>query len=346
MTIGVIIAQLGTPDAPTAGSLRPYLRQFLSDMRVIDYHPLIWQPILRGIVLRVRPRKSAKLYQRIWTDEGSPLLLHSRAQVKALQEKLGCDYRVILGMTYGNPSIGDAVKALERDGIDRILVLPMFPQFSSTTTACIYDAVYRAAAGNLSPWRHDRKRFTPALRFVAPWYAHPAYIRALQTHLEAQINTLPQPPDLVALSFHGIPRRYIQTGDPYLAHCQATADSLAKSMGWRDDQWTLSYQSRFGPEAWLEPYTEELLQELPKRGVRRTLVFAPGFVTDCLETLDELGNEGCDEFVAGGGDAADFTLAPCLNASPGFIDALAQLTLENAAGWTVHAAEAESRFRQ
>ena len=168
----------------------------------------------------------------------------------------------------------------------------------------------------------------------------------MQTHLEAQINTLPQPPDLVALSFHGIPRRYIQTGDPYLAHCQATADSLAKSMGWRDDQWTLSYQSRFGPEAWLEPYTEELLQELPKRGVRRTLVFAPGFVTDCLETLDELGNEGREEFVAGGGDAADFTLAPCLNASPGFIDALAQLTLENAAGWTVYSAEAESRFRQ
>ena len=339
MRIGLIVAQLGTPEAPTAQALRPYLRQFLSDMRVIDYHPLVWQPILHGIILRLRPRKSARLYQRIWTDAGSPLMLHSEAQAAALQARLGEGFRVILGMTYGSPSIGEAVKTLEADGIDRMIVLPMFPQFSSTTTACIYDAVYRAAAGSLSPWRHDRKRFTPALRFVAPYHDHPAYIHALKTHLDAQLSAMPAAPDKFVLTFHGIPRRYVETGDPYLEHCKITADLLADAMGWRGDDWTLSYQSRFGPEAWLEPYTDDVLETLPSRGVERPLVFAPGFVTDCLETLDELGNEGAEAFEAGGGDREKFQLAPCLNANPAFIDALAQLVMENASGWAVDAVE-------
>ena len=173
MKTGVLLAQLGTPDAPTAKALRPYLRQFLSDRRVIDYHPLLWQPLLRGIILRARPRKSAKLYARIWTEAGSPLLLYSQAQAAGLSERLGADYRVVLGMTYGQPSIAAAVQTLESEGIDRIIALPMFPQFSSTTTGSIYDAVYRAAAGRNSAWRHDHKRFIPALRLVAPYYDHP-----------------------------------------------------------------------------------------------------------------------------------------------------------------------------
>ena len=195
MTVGVLLAQLGTPDAPTPEALRPYLRQFLSDRRVIDWNPLVWQPVLNGIVLRIRPRKSAKLYQRIWTEGGSPLLLHSQAQVKGLQARLGGGFHVLPGMTYGQPSIESAICQLEAAGIERIVVLPMFPQFSSTTTACVYDAVYRAAAGRIGRLRHDRKRFTPALRFVAPWHEHPAYIQAMRRHLLREIDRLPQAPD-------------------------------------------------------------------------------------------------------------------------------------------------------
>lgn len=330
---GVLVAQLGTPNAPTAKALRPYLKQFLSDMRVIDYHPMIWQPILRGILLQVRPRKSARLYCRIWTDRGSPLLVHSNAQVAALQDRLGNAFRVILGMTYGNPSIASAIEILETEGIDRVIVLPMFPQFSSTTTSCIYDAVYRAAAGNISPLRHDRKRFTPALCFVAPYYDHPSYINALKDHLRCQLQSLPHAPDHYVISFHGIPRRYVDTGDPYRHHCEVTADLLAAAMGWGDDEWTLCFQSRFGPEDWLEPYTEDVLEALYASGIRRPLIFSPGFVTDSLETLDELGNEGREQFEAGGGDPTCFHLAPCLNANSIFVDALAQLVHENAAGW-------------
>ena len=333
MKTGLLLAQLGTPDAPTAKALRPYLRQFLSDRRVIDYHPLLWQPLLRGIILRSRPRKSAKLYARIWTEAGSPLLLYSQAQAAGLSERLGADFRVVLGMTYGEPSIAAAVQTLESEGIDRIIALPMFPQFSSTTTGAIYDAVYRAAAGRNTTWRHDHKRFIPALRLVAPYYDHPAYIHALTAHLRAQVAALDEPPDKFVITFHGIPRRYVETGDPYRDQCEITARLLAEAMGWRDDEWLLCFQSRFGPEDWLQPYTEDVLESLAGQGARRPLVFAPGFVTDCLETLDELGNEGCEQFEHGGGEPSGYHLAACLNDSPFFLDALTQLTRENAAGW-------------
>ena len=329
MTTGVLLAQLGTPDAPTAKALRPYLKQFLSDMRVIDYHPLLWQPILRGIVLRVRPRRSAKLYSRIWTKAGSPLLVISNAQVKALQERLGPDFRVILGMTYGNPSIASAIQTFEEEGMERIIVLPMFPQFSSTTTGSVYDSVYRAAAGNTASFRHDRKRFTPALCFVPPYYDHPAYIEAMNQHLNAEIAGREHPPDLFIISFHGIPNRYVKTGDPYREQCECTAALLAAAMGWRDDEWQISYQSRFGPEAWLEPYTEDVLEDLAARGIQHPFVYSPGFVTDCLETLDELGHEGREQFEAGGGDPACYHLAPCLNENEHFMDLLAALVREN-----------------
>ena len=330
MTTGVLLAQLGTPDAPTAKALRPYLKQFLSDMRVIDYHPLLWQPILRGIVLLARPRRSAKLYARIWTGAGSPLLVISRAQAAALQWRLGAGFRVVPGMTYGNPSIASAIQNLESAGIERVIVLPMFPQFSSTTTASVYYAVYRAAAGKISPLRHDRKRFTPALTFIPPFYDHPAYIEAMVRHLAAALERLDAAPDLFLLTFHGIPNRYIRTGDPYRAQCEVTARLLAAAMGWRAEEWLLSYQSRFGPEAWLEPYTEDVLGALAARGIKRPFVFAPGFVTDCLETLDELGNEGREQFAEGGGDPDSYYLAPCLNENEHFLDLLAALVRENA----------------
>lgn len=332
--IGVLIAQLGTPDAPTPAALRPYLKQFLSDMRVIDYSPFVWQPILRGIILNTRPRRSARLYQRIWTDEGSPLLVYSRRQAEGLQARLGDAYRVIVGMRYGNPSIPDALAQLEAEGVDRILVAPMFPQFSCTTTASIYDEVYRAAAGRRCPLFHERKRFVPTLRFLEPYYDHPGYIGAMRDHLREQISRLDPAPDKFIISFHGIPKRYIDEGDPYRAHSERTAHLLAAAMGWRDDQWLLCFQSRFGPEKWLEPYADATLEGLAAQGVKRPLVFSPGFVTDCLETLDELGNEGKHQYAEGGGSPENYTLAPCLNAYPGWVEALADMIRANALGWT------------
>lgn len=332
--IGVLVGQLGTPDAPTAKALRPYLGQFLSDTRVIDYHPLFWQPILRGIILALRPRRSARLYERIWMPEGSPLLLYSQQQVEGLQERLGADFRVILGMTYGEPSIRSAVRTLESEGIDRIIVLPMYPQYSSTTTASVYDASYTAAAGRRCPLFNERKRSIPTLRFIEPFYEDPAYIQAMAQHLRTTIAALPEPPDKFILSFHGIPLRYVETGDLYPQHCEHTAQLLAEAMGWTADEWMLTYQSKFGPEQWLTPATDQTLEHLHQQGIKRPLVFSPGFTTDCLETLDELGNEGCEQFAEGGGDPQRFHLAACLNADPQFLDGLANLVRLNAGGWT------------
>ncbi|MCA9895352.1 MAG: ferrochelatase [Anaerolineae bacterium] len=327
------MAQLGTPDAPTAQALRPYLGQFLSDMRVIDYHPLLWQPILRGIILNTRPKKSAQLYQRIWLKDGSPLLVYSQEQAVGLQARLGDAYHVIVGMRYGNPSIAHAMQTFADEGIDRIVILPMFPQYSSTTTSSVYDAVYEAAAGQTNPFRHQRKRFTPTLRFVAPYYDHIGYIHAMRNHLQAEIAALQAPPDKVVISFHGIPKRYVETGDPYRDHCERTAHLLAEAMGWQSDDWVLTFQSQFGPEKWLEPATDAVLESLHAQGVERPMIFSPGFVTDCLETLDELGNEGREQFAEGGGKAEHFHFVPCLNAHPDFLAMLTDLVRENAVGW-------------
>jgi ferrochelatase len=333
--IGVLVAQLGTPDAPTPQALRPYLRQFLSDMRVIDYHPLLWQPILRGIILRSRPKRSARLYARIWMKEGSPLLHYSKAQTEGLQARLGGEYRVVLGMRYGQPSITQAMRTLESEGIDRIIVLSMFPQFSSTTTASIYDAVYTAAAGRRCPLFHERKRFVPTLRFIEPYYDHPGYIGAMKARIEEAVQVWGAPPDKLLITFHGIPNRYIQTGDPYRAQCERTAQLLADALHLAPNEWLVSFQSRFGPEEWLQPYTDETLEGLHHQGVERVLVFSPGFTADCLETLDELGNEGRDQFVEGGGSAEHYRLAPCLNDHPAWLDTMAEIVLHQAQGWTI-----------
>ncbi len=330
--VGVLIAQLGTPDAPTAQALRPYLREFLSDRRVIDYHPLIWRPILSLVLMR-RPPRSAQLYARVWHETGSPLLDYSDRIVDNLQRRLGSAYRVILGMTYGNPSIRDAIKTLEKEGIHRLIVLPMFPQYSSTTTAAIYDAVYDAAAGRRTFFKHDNKRFIPSLRFIDRYYDDPRFVAVLQTHLAREIAQLPHQPDHYIISYHGIPQRYHQTGDPYRPQCEHQTRLLADAMGWRDDEWTISFQSQFGPEEWLQPYTEDVLRELAGRGVKRPFVFSPGFVTDCLETLDELGNEGVEQFVEGGGEHDLYALGACLNDADYWLDYMETLIVENAGGW-------------
>ena len=329
--IGVLVAQLGTPQAPTARALRPYLRQFLSDPRVIDLHPLRWYPILYLFVLTRRPARSAALYANIWTDEGSPLMVHSQAQTRGLQERLGSAYRVVLGMRYGEPSIARAVQSLEQEGVERILVFPMYPQFSCATTGSIYDAVNRAALGRRCPWFFDRKRQMPALRFVPPYADHPAYIDALKQLVAAAVARLSWTPDRYLITFHGIPRRYVDEGDPYRRHCEETARQLATALGLAEDEWISGFQSRFGKEPWLEPYTEEVLARLGGQGVRRLVAICPGFTADCLETLDEIGREGAEQFSSGGGQ--QFHLVPCLNDHSAWLDAMATIARQELAGW-------------
>ena len=330
--IGVLLVQLGTPAAPTAAALRPYLRQFLSDPRVVDLHPLKWWPILYLFVLTRRPARSARLYKRIWQSDGSPLMIHSRSQERGLQERLGSGYRVLLGMRYGEPSVRGVIEAFRSEGIERLVVFPMFPQFSSATTGSVYDAVYRAAQGRKGAFRGDRRRHMPAIRIVPPYFDHPAYIGSLAARLSEQVAQAGREPDRYLITFHGIPSRYVDEGDPYRSHCETTAQLLAESVGLGSDRWMVGFQSRFGKEEWLQPYTEDILQQLGGQGVRRVVVTCPGFTADCLETLDEIGNEGAAQFRNGGGE--DFELVPCLNDHPLWLDSMAEIIRQESAGWT------------
>jgi protoporphyrin/coproporphyrin ferrochelatase len=329
--IGVLVAQLGTPAAPTAKALRPYLRQFLSDPRVIDLPRWKWLPILYLFILTRRPARSAALYKRVWTPEGSPLMLHSRAQTEGLQQRLGDAYRVILGMRYGQPSIEAAMGQFAAEGIGRVLVFPMFPQFSCTTTGSIYDAVYRGASGRRCPLFFDRRRQMPTLRFVPPYYADSEYIDALKVSIQEHVAKRDTPPDRYLITFHGIPARYIEEGDPYRSHCEETARLLAEALELDESQWLSGFQSRFGKEPWLEPYTEELLEALGGQGVRDLVAACPGFTADCLETTDEIGHEGLAQFRRGGGENLD--LVSCLNAHPRWLDAMATISRRESSGW-------------
>ena len=319
MTIGVILGQVGTPEAPTPRAVGRYLAKFLSDRRVVDYPAWLWQPLLRGVILPLRSRRSAKLYQRIWTAAGSPLLVESEKQRAALQAALGGGYRVVLGMAYAGPSFERAIDDLLSAGVAAVIVLPMFPQYSSATTASVYDAVFAAATD-----RAGRARIlVPSLTCVPPYFTDPRYIDALRRRITTAISD--GAPDHIVLTFHGLPERYVTSGDPYRGHCEQTVAALAAAMGWTDRDYTVSYQSRFGPERWIEPGTADILKGLHARGIRRPLVVAPGFTTDCLETLDELGHEGRNEFEAGGGDPAAYRLCPCLNDLDEWIEAMAEL---------------------
>lgn len=315
MSVGVLLAQVGTPEAPTPRAVRHYLGRFLSDRRVVDYPAWLWQPLLRGVILPFRSRRSARLYQRIWTPAGSPLLVESEKQRARLADRLGSDYHVRLGMAYAGPSFETAIGDLVKAGVSEIRVLPMFPQYSSATTASVYDAVCAAALA---------RRDVPALRFVAPYFEHETYIAALCERFE-QARSAGEPPDHVVVSFHGLPERYVTSGDPYRDHALRTVEALAAALRWSPADYTVAFQSRFGPEKWLGPATSDILKGLHAQGVRRPLVFTPGFTTDCLETLDELGNEGRHEFAEGGGDPAAYRLCPCLNDHPRWIEAMAQL---------------------
>jgi protoporphyrin/coproporphyrin ferrochelatase len=322
--VGVLLIQLGTPDACTKEALRPYLRQFLSDPRVIEVPRWRWWPILQLILLR-RPRKSAAKYARIWDPRtGSPLLHWTKRQAAELQKALP-QLSVRFGMQVGNPSVASVVDDMIRKGLQRLIVVPMYPQYSATTTASAADALFESLM---------RQRRLPALRIVPPYYDHPKYLDAVVAIIRQQLAQLPWQPQHFLLSFHGIPIKYAQRGDPYATHVKRTTQALVERLGWPPGQWTQSFQSLFGRDRWLKPYTDDVLRSLAKKGSKRVFVAMPGFTSDCLETLDEIGRESREVFLHAGGERMH--VCPCLNDHPAWIDALVTLVLEEGRGWISH----------
>jgi ferrochelatase len=317
--IGVLLVNLGTPDAPEPGAVRRYLKQFLSDRRVVEIPPLIWQPILRGAILTTRPKKSAHAYRLVWTEHGSPLAVHTRDITIALADLFGPDVMVDHAMCYGNPSVPARLEAMRAAGCDRILLVPLYPQYCGATTAAARDAAFAALA---------RMRWQPAIRTLPPYHDDPAYIEALKQSVEAHLAALDFDPDLIVASFHGMPARTLALGDPYYCHCRKTArllsDALARPL-------EVTFQSRFGRAKWLEPATESVLGQLPGQGVRNVAIVAPGFAADCLETLEELNLRGKATFLAAGGEK--FAYLPCLNATDPAIHLYTALIRRELSGW-------------
>lgn len=342
--VGVILAQVGTPANLERGEIRRYLKEFLSDQRVIDLPRWKWWPILHGIVLPRRPQAVGKHYEEIWTDAGSPLLVTSTAQRDGLAGRLGDDYRVELGLAYSEPALGKAIGRLEEAGIRKIVVLPMFPQFSTSTTASIYDAVMFAALGRRPGWSQPRKKYAPTVHFVHPFYDDPAYIGLLAANVSRQLADGPEP-DHVVISYHGVPQRFIDQGDPYVEQCRTTTRLLVEALGWPEDYYELAFQSRFGRTEWVKPYLQPRLGELHAAGYRRPAILAPGFTTDCLETLHELAIEGRELFEEGGGDPVGFRALSCLNDDPAWLDYAADLIRRNSQGLLAAPAPAASATR-
>jgi len=323
--LGILLVNLGSPEQPTASAVRRYLAQFLSDPRVIEANRLIWWLVLHGIILRIRPSRAARAYQKIWTDNGSPLVHYTRLQTQALQKKLEDRFRghVIadMAMTYGKPSIKSALEGLRKAGARRLLILPMYPQYSSTTTGAVFDQVTDV----LQSWR-----WLPDLRMINYYHDHPHYIKALANSIKKQWQDQPRS-DLLLFSFHGIPLRYIHSGDPYFCHCQKTARLVAEELELKQDEWKVVFQSRFGREPWLEPYCSVTLQELPTTGVKSVDVICPGFSADCLETLEEIRMENKELFIEAGGET--FNYIPCLNDSAEHINAICEVLTAHMFGW-------------
>ncbi|RSV14570.1 ferrochelatase [Sphingomonas sp. ABOLG] len=317
--IGVLLINLGTPDAPDPPAVRRYLAEFLSDPRVVEIPRLIWQPILRGAVLTTRPKKSAHAYQQVWRADGSPLAAITRAQAQALAGGFGPGVTVDYAMRYGNPAIGDRIQALKDGGCDRILLAPLYPQYSGATTATANDKAFAKLA---------QMRWQPAIRTLPPYHDDPAYIAALATSVRQAMAALPFTPDALLTSFHGMPERTLKLGDPYHCQCQKTARLLGEALG---REVTITFQSRFGRARWLEPATDVVLAELPARGIRKVAIVAPGFSADCLETLEELAIRGRETFIEAGG--SDFAYLPCLNDSPVGLDLLRTLIRRELEGW-------------
>lgn len=317
--IGVLIVNLGTPDAAEASAVRRYLAEFLSDPRVVEIPRLLWKPILHGIILRTRPRKSAHAYSLVWREDGSPLAAITRQQADALRGAFGDDVMVEHAMRYGRPAIADKLAAMKAAGCERILIAPLYPQYCAATTATANDAAFAALAA---------MRWQPAIRTLPPYYDEPAYIAALKRSVEASLAALPFEPDAIVASFHGMPARTLALGDPYHCHCQKTARLLGEALG---RPLVVSFQSRFGRAKWLDPASDVTLASLPAQGVKRVALVAPGFSADCLETLEELAIRGRQTFLDAGG--SDFAYLPCLNADAPGIEMLHLLLQRELAGW-------------
>jgi ferrochelatase len=325
-TTGVLLVNLGTPEAPSTASVRRFLKQFLSDPRVVEIPRLLWWLILNGVILRIRPSRSAEAYRKVWTEEGSPLMLYSTQLTdlvrEQLEERAPGFFRVELGMTYGEPSIDAAIDRLQREGARRMLVLPLYPQYSGTTTASVFDAVTKKLRG---------VRWLPETRFINQYHDKPGYIAALAASVREYWDQHGRGSHLL-LSFHGVPRYTLEGGDPYHCQCQKTGRLLAESLELGDDEWTLSFQSRVGRAEWLRPYTDETVEAMGGDGIKQLDVICPGFSTDCLETLEEIAMQNAELFEESGGESLRYI--PALNARDDHVSLLTGLIEQHAAGWS------------
>jgi ferrochelatase len=330
--IGVLISNLGTPAAAEARAVRPYLKQFLSDPRVVEFPRLIWWFILNGVILRIRPRRSAAAYAKIWTDAGSPLLKHTQDQSTALQARLEQEYgeQVVVdyAMRYGEPSIGGAIQRLLDQGVSKLLMLPLYPQYSGATTASTFDALAEDFTS---------RRWMPDLRFISHYHDYAPYIEALANKVRQHWEQHGQA-DLLLFSYHGEPQSYLDNGDPYHCECYKTSRLVAEALGLDEGSYQTTFQSRFGRQEWLKPYTDQVLKALPAKGVKSVQVLCPGFSADCLETLEEIDEENREYFEQAGGERFDYI--PCLNSDPEHIEALASLVKSQISGWSLDQSDA------
>jgi ferrochelatase len=331
--IGILITNLGTPEAPTKQALRPYLKQFLSDPRVVEVPRLLWWFILNGVILNIRPKRSAEAYAAVWTEQGSPLMEHTQAISDALQQRFGDEVIVRMAMRYGEPSVASGLEALQQQGARKILVLPLYPQYSASTVGSTFDAIAED---------FRQRRWLPELRFINQYTDFEPYIAAcadkIQQHWQQHGRA-----DKLILSYHGLPERYLKNGDPYFCQCHKTSRLIAERLQLSDEQVMTTFQSRFGREPWLKPYTDETLKSLPASGVKSIQIFCPGFAADCLETIEEIGVENRDYFLEAGGERYQYIAA--LNSDSKHIDALEQLLRANLQGWQTPAHDTKRAAR-
>lgn len=325
--IGVVITNLGTPEAPTKQALKPYLREFLSDPRVVEVPRLIWWFVLNGIILNIRPKRSAQAYATVWSDQGSPLMVHTRNQAEALalkcRETYGEDVIVDFAMRYGQPSVGNVIEKMQQQGVRKLLVLPLYPQYCASTTGSTFDAIGQY-------FQHTR--WLPDFRFITHYHDNPKFIEIVADKIKAHWQEHGQAEKLL-FSYHGIPKRYLLNGDPYHCECHKTSRLLAAALGLDESQYMTTFQSRFGREEWLKPYTDHTLKALPGQGVKSVQVVCPGFSSDCLETIEEIGEENREYFIESGGERYEYIEA--MNSDPAHIEMLFDLIKENLSGWSV-----------
>ncbi|MCK7459718.1 ferrochelatase [Idiomarina aminovorans] len=335
--VGVLVTNLGTPEAPTKKALKPYLKEFLSDPRVVEVPRLLWFFILNGVILRFRPKRSAAAYKTVWTDRGSPLLFHTQDQATAIEEKLketwGDNIVVDFAMRYGNPALGDVVDKMMQQGVRKLLVLPLYPQYSASTTASTFDALAK---------NFTKRRWLPELRFLTHYHDFSPFIEAAAKRIERHWEQHGRA-DKLLFSYHGIPLRYLKNGDPYHCECYKTSRLLAERLGLGKDDYLTTFQSRFGREQWLQPYTDMTMKALPDKGVKSVQVFCPGFSSDCLETVEEIGEENREYFMDSGGERYEYISA--LNAESEHINALSQLVEQNLQGWSVEEVSGDRQHR-